>query len=1302
LAGAQPAYRVRDINTTQATESGADPQGMVAVGDRVFFKGSDVANGAEPWTSDGTAAGTFVLRDIMPGFVTSDMRQAVAADGLVYFLASELDAGVQIWRSDGTSAGTFRFVDLPGTVSPFALAKVGPTLFFSALDFATGTGTGIELWKTDGTPAGTTLVRDIVPGSDSSYPRDFRVVGGTLFFVAFNPASADFQLWRSDGTEAGTVPLGMAPPPLDVREPTAVGSTVFFSARSFGQDQELWKSDGTDAGTQRVLDIEPGPDGSYPERLTAVGGQLFFVAGTALTGRELWKSNGTAAGTTLVADSAPGAGTIEPRDLTALGARVFYTGQTAAEGRELWTSDGTAAGTRLVRDIWPGPSLAFPPSELTSFGGSLYFAAEDPDHGRELWKSDGTSSGTVLVSDLRPGPDPSFPHDLTTGASALFFGGSSDGFHSLLWRTNGTAAGTVVVNPPGPGLYSSYPEALGEAGDALAFTIRPSSSAGLWLSDGTEGGTVLGAPPCAPCVSADSPSASAGGLRFFPGEDAAHGTELWVSDGTPAGTHMVADLAPGPSHSSIQSLTAVGGRVFMSTTTGSTPRLWTVTGTQPPAFVANVMADPAVAFKGELFFVNAIGLWRSDGTAAGTVPVAPSVTSTTLMATPTTLYFTKLDAFTGEELWKTDGTAAGTRIVLDICPGFCSSVSNFGDDVPYAVLGETLYFVADDGVHGRELWRTDGTPAGTTLVSDILPGLLPSNPLSLVELGGALLMTATDGASGRELWRSDGTPAGTARVADIAPGPSSGAFFATLNRAGGEVFFAAHRLLDGLELWKSDGTGAGTVRVGDIAPGPSSSSPQRFAAAGPRVFFAANDGSTGTELWAVDVRPSLSVTGAVVAEGDAGTTNAVFEVGLTGDLTQPATVNYATVGGSAVSGVDFMPTAGTLTFGPGTASLPVAVAVNGDLAQEADESFRLQLFGATGVAVDGGSASGVILDDDQPSLAIADQVVAEGDAGTVNASFAVTLSTADGGLTTSETVVAFQAGEVTASSPTDFTAATGSLTFPAGSSSGAVSILSVGVNGDTTDEPDETFRVDLTAQTAAVLADGSARGVIRDDDGSPGADLNGLGHGSVVHGDLAAQPGPAPDIDWYHFPAAAPSSYEVIVDEVSGDLQPLAVDLLFASGTQIATQSVPLGTGGARSLRFYQADDDQKIRVRSGACTTECTSADTYRIRAYDTSYAIPRYNSAGGLVSFVILQNRTSEPVSVTVWFWNDAGGSAGQADRDLEPRASVVIPAPSDTAGSVTVVHNGGYGALAGKSVTLDPVLGASYDAVMEPRRR
>ncbi|MFN8234116.1 MAG: ELWxxDGT repeat protein [Actinomycetota bacterium] len=219
-------------------------------------------------------------------------------------------------------------------------------------------------------------------------------------------------------------------------------------------------------------------------------------------------------------------------------------------------------------------------------------------------------------------------------------------------------------------------------------------------------------------------------------------------------------------------------------------------------------------------------LWASDGTAQGTRmvkdirpgrggrPPAP------LIGVDGVLYFAADDGQHGLELWLTDGTAAGTRMVRDIFPGEKGSFPDSGYRV-YDAIGHAVYFAARDGVHGQELWRTDGTPDGTSMVRDIRPRRKGAGPFGLAHLGTTLHLFADDGVHGLELWESDGTKAGTVMVADIAPGSDGSQPF--LSTAGSDrLYFTANDGRHGTQLWRSDGSASGTIRLTDLAPGATS------------------------------------------------------------------------------------------------------------------------------------------------------------------------------------------------------------------------------------------------------------------------------------------------------------------------------------------------------------------------------------------------------------------------------------------------------------------------------------------------
>lgn len=237
-----------------------------------------------------------------------------------------------------------------------------------------------------------------------------------------------------------------------------------------------------------------------------------------------------------------------------------------------------------------------------------------------------------------------------------------------------------------------------------------------------------------------------------------------------------------------------------------------------------------------------------------------------------TLFFTASDPSAGLELWKSDGTAAGTVRVKDINPGP-------GDSKPLGLtaVGGILFFSATDGASGRELWKSDGTEAGTVRVKDINPGSGGSNPgysgnifrqNELVNAGGTLLFSADDGVNGIELWKSDGTEEGTVLVRDIRPGGNSYARY--LESVAGTVFFSAFNNAAGFELWKSDGTEAGTTLVKDIRPGTGFSDPRYLTNANGTLYFVADDGAAGKELWASDGTTAGTVLVADINPGAAG------------------------------------------------------------------------------------------------------------------------------------------------------------------------------------------------------------------------------------------------------------------------------------------------------------------------------------------------------------------------------------------------------------------------------------------------
>jgi ELWxxDGT repeat protein len=692
----------------------------------------------------------------------------------------------------------------------------------------------------------------------------------------------------------------------------------------------------------------------------------------------------------MLADINPGSASANPSAVVTIGSTSYFVAVDGAHGTELWTTDGTAAGTVLVKDVRSG-STSSAPRILATVGGMLFFSADDGVHGTELWTTDGTTAGTVLVKDINPGPGASNPDGRVRAWGGPMFFAADDGAHGFeLWKSDGTAAGTALVKDINPGPGSSF---NGYVGNDFA---------------------------------------ELGGALFFKADDEAHGTELWKTDGTAAGTVLVEDINP-----------------------GTTQYQWgtSVNSSSPGGFTL---------FNGALFF----SAYTEDH---------------------------------GGELWKTDGTPAGTALVADVETGWSNNpypysfpLSSSPGDL--TVMGETLFFSAGSPYSGRELWRSDGTTAGTVLVADINPGVYPgyfaygSDPGYLTAVNGILFFSADDGGEpGRELWRSDGTTAGTALVKDIYPGwgvdPNTGEAIpnasnpAGLTTVNGLLYFSA-QADTGTELWQSDGTVAGTALVADINPGSASAAPGGLTAVNGTLYFSADDGAHGTELWALEAGPApppgVTIVDVTLQEGNAGSTSALFTVQLSGASTEPTTVHYSTADGTATAGSDYQATSGTLTFAPGETTKTIPVPVHGDHSAEANEWFEVNLDQATNGTIFDGRAIGTIFED-EPRITIDDVSRSEGHAGQSAFAFTVRLSN----VYDVPVAVDFATADAAAQAGTDYTAAAGTLTFAPGETERTITVL---VNGDRGSEPDEAFFVNLSGAANATILDGLAAGTIRDDE----------------------------------------------------------------------------------------------------------------------------------------------------------------------------------------------------------------------------
>lgn len=686
-----------------------------------------VSSGDKLLRSDGTRPGTVDI-SAQTTQLLSPVDHLVSVGTTAIFRAIVAETGAELWATDGTDAGTGLVRDIwPGPadaeIGPFAV--IGNEAWFQANDGIHGT----ELWKTDGTAEGTYLVKDIYPGTSGSDPHYFVEAGGRIYFCA-NDGGHGVELWVTDGTADGTqividlYPGSMSGEPWSLCEFNGV---CYFCANSPEFGEEIFQTDGTVEGTSLFIDIAPGSASSGPDSLTKLNNRLFFTCDDGIHGEELWSSDGTASGTALVMDirqySSKTGRSSRPHDLVALESRLVFAARDLVHGDELWTSDGTPERTVLLRDINPGPADSHP-KELTRVNSRIVFSAETPEYGRELWCTDGTEAGTVLLKDIWQGVGGGTPRSFSVLDNDIYFVADCDNGQAAIWRSKGIAETTVLLEENDPPVFYGkieYPFEL--RGRMYFYATETPDESSLWKIQSNDAlirilrfprskivhpvfptdapSTGIDGDPPALLLSVvrpfcDHPDTqrvlSFGSRTFFPAYRMDTGSELWMTDGTTAGTRLFVDCFPGPASSSPVLLASRETRFL---------------------FVADHARYGRV-------------LWTSDGTAEGThvlLPVDRSGHAGSPLVASEAMYVENRVLVAG---FYSDSSLRVRRFIAlqddsgNVVPNLTEPMELTEVHSLTAVKNQ-VFFVADDGIRGEELWKLDSVAESTTLVRDILP-----------------------------------------------------------------------------------------------------------------------------------------------------------------------------------------------------------------------------------------------------------------------------------------------------------------------------------------------------------------------------------------------------------------------------------------------------------------------------------------------------------------------------------------------------------------------------------------------------
>lgn len=769
---------------------------------RLPFFATDLDDVSTLWVTDGTPIGTQPLQ-VLPGTA----QQLVPVGSSFYFVAREFDLDAwRLWRTDGTAAGTREVATLPhANEGPRLVASSGSLLYF-VLEFERQ-----EIWRSDGTPAGTWRLFEF-PGARAEIQRVVTTLD-RAYFVAWDSSTGQ-DVWTSDGTTTGTYPVTRFgnewPVILPWDSPIGIlGTSVYFLADDGVDGPMLWRAG---PGPAELRALGPSCEAwQCSEGPVRAGNSLIFLGSDEASGIEYWVTDGTQAGTHLLVDLCTGACSGEPSTYLETDIGLLFRARypQAFEYEGLWLARGGDSGAELLTDdLLGGPSGGYyGPSGSAILAGQLIFPAGDPRNGTGVWS---LNLETGLSSFLGPGSGAegtgSLPFGMAIRSDELFARFSTSipyTWGDSIFATGGPEGALVEILGDHSGCpLLSY--GLYEAGERIVFTNTCGNGEQIFVVDSGSNQSRL--------------------LRELPG---------WVDQAVVAGDRVAFVIA--------------NWELFPPY------RLWSTTGTEAGTLAAAPFPGDSysrpelqVASEKLLFFTYAgsgAGLWTTDATFSGfalveTFSAASSILSPLIPAGDVG-FFSESPAYGTTNLWVTDGTAIGTRLLGDLGLAVVTSAASTSNG--YHLLASS------PGAPSIQVVTVD---AGATAaqVGAQIPALNGSNAWGMTGLGESSFFAAGGPYTGTDLWRSDGTQAGTVSIGRLQP-VGDYAAVVELNRVGNALYFPGYDETHGRELWRLVGELGVPELVQDINPGPESSAPTTFAHTSTKLYFTADDGIHGRELW---------------------------------------------------------------------------------------------------------------------------------------------------------------------------------------------------------------------------------------------------------------------------------------------------------------------------------------------------------------------------------------------------------------------------------------------------------------------